>query len=176
LPANRFAKFSPFFSVLARTIRRIESVDIRSIFERSSPRRHLSSSSYRIFALARSSATRLAPLRQGIDRYMKFQSFILRFHPSPRDWLLNRLNVSPRRILLDESDSSCLPMENRWRDARVYNVRSCSLLSKTNDPLGRETVSVRQEALVTRRRSASSGSRRTPGRADSFAERSPLPL
>lgn len=38
------------------------------------------------------------------------------------------------------------------RIAEVYNVRSCTSLRKTNDPLGRETVSVRREALATKKR------------------------
>lgn len=38
------------------------------------------------------------------------------------------------------------------RIAGVYNMRSCTLLRKTNDPLGRETVSVRREALATKKR------------------------
>lgn len=31
-------------------------------------------------------------------------------------------------------------------------MRSCTSLRKTNDPLGRETVSVRREALATKKR------------------------
>lgn len=83
------------------------------------------------------------------------------YYNAIRDWSM--LNAKVETFLRNVPEETNVFADGSLRDlaraigaqrriAGVYNMRSCTSLRKTNDPLGRETVSVRREALATKKR------------------------